>query len=228
MILFDFLGKSHEIAEKKDLDGIRVGGRNRLRESSLCFDSAPSTRNWDVMNLNSVNFREFTKSGLHYKTLVSNGAQNSSSGIRFTIEDLGFEVGDDIAISCDLKGSFGLTNSGFSIMHATPQDANFYTKIYYGAPHPEAYPKWTRVSRIFKIPDNIRETSGKHELYIFFGGGHGGQDADVWVRNVQIEKGTVCTDYAPAPEDALARIQALEAALGGGVNFYRPLRLGVH
>ncbi|WP_290154597.1 hypothetical protein, partial [uncultured Dubosiella sp.] len=70
MILFDFLGKSHEMAEKKDLDGIRIGGRNRLRESSFCFDSAPSTRNWDVMNLNSVNFREFTKSGLHYKTLV--------------------------------------------------------------------------------------------------------------------------------------------------------------
>lgn len=85
--------------------------------------------------------------------MVSNGAQNSSSGIRFTIEDLGFEVGDDIAISCELKGSFGSTNSGFSIMHATPQSANFYAKIYYGA---------------------------------------------------------------PAPEDALARIQALEAALGGG------------
>lgn len=230
MLLFDFLGKTHKLAEEKDIESIRIGGRNRLRESSFCFDgSVPTTKNWAQSTVNDVYDQAWTTEGLHYKTHQNNNALNSSYGIYFAIEDLGLVAGETIAISVDIKGSFGDRNNGLCVMHPTNDNPNFYARVFTGGPHPASYDTWTRIERIFTIPYDIKSTSdGKHNLWIFFGGGTDGRDADVWIKNVQIEKGSYATDYKPAVEDILSRIEALESAtVGGGVKFYPHLRLGV-
>lgn len=230
MLLFDIFGKTHKLAEQKDLESIKVGGRNLLFESSFRTDISPANTNWGIITVNDIAYREWTKDGFHYKTIETSQASNSSCAIQFNINAMGLNPGDEITISCDIKGSFGNSNSGLCFMHSSLTSSAFYAKVYPGDPHPNFYEDWTRVSRTFTIPNEIGETaSGAKYLYLLFGGGCFGRTADVWVRDVQLEKGNMCTDYAPAYQDILRRIQLLESAiLGGGVKFYHHhLRLGV-
>ena len=57
-------------------------------------------------------------------------------------------------------------------------------------------------------------------------GGCFGRVADVWIRDVQLEKGNMCTDYVPAYQDILRRIQLLESATLGGGKILPSFKIG--
>lgn len=183
------------------IDNLNVGGRNLITNSSFLYDKLPSTANFSMLTVNNVYFYEFTKNGYHYKATATNGAANSSRGIKINLNNLGFSVGDTITISNDIKGTFGSSNRGLTVMCASSTNNTFYAFISSGTPHNTNISDWKRVSRSYTIPSNIRiETDGSFYLYIFFGGGTG-SEVDAYVRNVKVEKGNIVTDWTPAPED---------------------------
>lgn len=183
------------------LNNLNVGGRNLITDSSFLYDALPKTANFALLTVNNISFYEFTKNGLHYKAIATNGALNSSRGIRVNSNNIGVNVGDTITISNDIKGTFGSSNNGLTVMCASTTSANFWAIQSPSTPHDTNISNWKRVSRNFTIPNNIKiEADGSFYLYIFFGGGTG-SEVDVYVRNVKIEKGDIATDWTPAPED---------------------------
>ncbi|ALS17741.1 hypothetical protein [Clostridium butyricum] len=192
------------------LNNLNVGGRNLITNSSFLYYKLPETANFFMYTVNNVYFYEFTKNGYHYKATATNGAVNSSRGIRVNSNNIGVNVGDTISISFDIKGTFGISNSGICIMCATTTNSNFYASVNFGKPHDTNISDWKRVSRNFTIPNNIKiEADGSFYLYIFFGGGTG-SEVDVYVRNVKVEKGNIATDWTPAPEDVENEITTVQ------------------
>lgn len=199
-IAFNSIKSTADSANDK-IDNLNVGGRNLITNSSFLYDKLPSTANFSMLTVNNVYFYEFTKNGYHYKATATNGAANSSRGIKINLNNLGFSVGDTITISNDIKGTFGSLNNGLTVMCASSTNNTFYAFISSGTPHNTNISDWKRVSRSYTIPSNIRiETDGSFYLYIFFGGGTG-SEVDAYVRNVKVEKGNIVTDWTPAPED---------------------------
>lgn len=188
-------------------DDFEIDGRNLIINSSLKFDSSipydsvPSDCNYNMKIANNVNYASHTLDGYNYKCPIDNNAINSSSGILVNSKILGLNVGDIISLSVDIKGTFGTSNNGLTIMHKTTTSSNFWATISIGEPHATSIPEWTRKSRTYTIPNNIGlETDGSFNLYFFFGGGYG-STVDAWVRNVKISKGNNPPVWSPAPED---------------------------
>lgn len=178
---------------------------NPLIGSSFLYSALPNNVNFSVVSVNNIASTVFTIEGLHYKATASNGAANSSRGVKVNSSVLDLKVGDTIALSCDIKGSFGTINNGLCVMHATTTNDAFYAVVSNGGStiHPTSITDWTRKSRTYTIPSNIKiESDGSFYLYFFFGGGTG-SEVDVYVRNVQIEKGNVATPWTPNPDDLI-------------------------
>lgn len=185
------------------LDSLMVGGRNLFKHSSLVGEQLVCD---DISGCNSVGTMKYEDSGYH---LVTPNAGNSNNGILFKFNDistLGLKKGDTITFSIDVKG--------------TSDEYNPFLKIWLPKDNPDAWwvgdqsdnsefvptNEFKRASVTFTIP-NTYELS-----YIFFGV-HGNIQSDLYIRNAKLEKGTVATDWTPAPEDLETRVSDAETAI---------------
>ena len=182
-------------------------GRNLLINSSLLYSSLPENTNFTLYTVNNIASSQLTNDGLHYTATADNGAINSSRGIRVNLREFNINVGDTISFSCDVKGNFGTSNNGLTIMHATTTNDAFYALVSAGNKYPTTIRNWERKSRTYTIPSNIKvESNGDCYIYFFFGGGYG-SEVDVYVRNLKLEEGNITTAWSPAPEDTLKQVR---------------------
>lgn len=181
---------------------------NLIRQSTLSDTAYNSTtKNWTPVTANTVSKYEFTSEGMHYIVPSTSTVWMSSAGIYVDLDDLGISKGDTIAISAEVKGTYGSTNAGLAIWHGTGTSTNYwaYNDTITGS-YPVEISDWTRVGGIYTIPDTfgksvIGSKTGNF-LYIFFGGGKGQtKDLSGWVRNVKLERGISVTDFTLAPSD---------------------------
>ena len=188
----------------KGVDGEKFSW-NALIGSSFLYNSLPNNVNFSMATVNNVSATAFTTNGLHYKATASNGAPNSSRGVKINSSVLDLKVGDTVTFSCDVKGTFGTENNGLCVMHATTTNNHFFAVINSGLKYSTSIPDWTRKSRTYIIPSNIKiESDGSFYLYFYFGGGTG-SEVDVYVRNIQLEKGSAASLWAPHPKDLEGR-----------------------
>lgn len=188
----------------KGVDGEKFSW-NALIGSSFLYNSLPSNVNFSMVTVNNVSATAFTTNGLHYKATASNGAPNSSRGVKINSSVLDLKVGDTVTFSCDVKGTFGTKNNGLCFMHATTTDNNSWAAVHNGLKYSTSIPDWTRKSKTYIIPSNIKiESDGSFYLYFYFGGGTG-SEVDVYVRNIQLEKGSAASPWAPHPKDLEGR-----------------------
>lgn len=188
----------------KGVDGEKFSW-NALIGSSFLYNSLPNNVNFSMVTVNNVSATAFTTNGLHYKATASNGATNSSRGVKINSSVLDLKVGDTVTFSCDVKGTFGTKNNGLCIMHATTTDNNSWAAVHNGLKYSTSIPDWTRKSKTYIIPSNIKiESDGSFYLYFYFGGGTG-SEVDVYVRNIQLEKGSAASPWAPHPKDLEGR-----------------------
>jgi hypothetical protein len=190
------------------LDSLMVGGRNLFKHSSLVGEQLVCD---DISGCNSVGTMKYEDSGYH---LVTPNAGNSNNGILFKFNDistLGLKKGDTITFSIDVKG--------------TSDEHNPFLKIWLPKDDPDAWwvgdqsdnsefvptNEFKRASVTFTIP-NTYELS-----YIFFGV-HGNIQSDLYIRNAKLEKGTVATDWTPAPEDLETRVSNAETAISNNAK----------
>lgn len=184
------------------VDNLQIGGGNLLKQSTFLYTALPKSINFELASVNNISSAGCTANGFHYTATATNNAINSSYGIKVNSNALGIKVGDTITCSNDIKGTFGTSNNGLVIMHASTTNPAFYAMMSSGIiPHLTSIPDWTRKTRTYTIPSNIRiEDDGSFYIYIFWGGGTGSA-VDAYVKNVKIEKGNKATDWTPAPED---------------------------
>lgn len=185
------------------LDSLMVGGRNLFKHSSLVGEQLTCD---SVNGCNSIDTKEYEDIGYH---IVTPNAGNLNNGILFVFKDfttLGLKKGDTITFSIDVKG--------------TTDEYNPFLKIWLPKDNPDAWwvgdqsdnsefvptNEFKRASVTFTIP-NTYELS-----YIFFGV-HGNIQSDLYIRNAKLEKGTVATDWTPAPEDLETRVSDAETAI---------------
>lgn len=188
----------------KGVDGEKFSW-NALIGSSFLYNSLPNNVNFSMVTVNNVSATAFTTNGLHYKATASNGAPNSSRGVKINSSVLDLKVGDTVTFSCDVKGTFGTKNNGLCLMHATTTDNNSWAAVHNGLKYSTSIPDWTRKSKTHIIPSNIKiESDGSFYLYFYFGGGTG-SEVDVYVRNIQLEKGSAASPWAPHPKDLEGR-----------------------
>ena len=188
----------------KGVDGEKFSW-NALIGSSFLYNSLPNNVNFSMATVNNVSATAFTTNGLHYKATASNGAPNSSRGVKINSSVLNLKVGDTVTFSCDVKGTFGTKNNGLCLMHATTTDNNSWAAVHNGLKYSTSIPDWTRKSKTYIIPSNIKiESDGSFYLYFYFGGGTG-SEVDVYVRNIQLEKGSTASPWAPHPKDLEGR-----------------------
>ncbi|MBR9960942.1 tail fiber domain-containing protein [Anaerostipes sp. Marseille-Q3525] len=188
----------------KGVDGEKFSW-NALIGSSFLYNSLPNNVNFSMATVNNVSATAFTTNGLHYKATASNGAPNSSRGVKINSSVLDLKVGDTVTFSCDVKGTFGTKNNGLCLMHATTTDNNSWAAVHNGLKYSTSIPDWTRKSKTYIIPSNIKiESDGSFYLYFYFGGGTG-SEVDVYVRNIQLEKGSAASPWAPHPKDLEGR-----------------------
>ena len=188
----------------KGVDGEKFSW-NALIGSSFLYNSLPNNVNFSMVTVNNVSATAFTTNGLHYKATASNGAPNSSRGVKINSSVLDLKVGDTVTFSCDVKGTFGTKNNGLCLMHATTSNNNSWAAVHNGLKYSTSIPDWTRKSTTHIIPSNIKiESDGSFYLYFYFGGGTG-SEVDVYVRNIQLEKGSAASPWAPHPKDLEGR-----------------------
>lgn len=190
------------------LDSLMVGGRNLFKHSSLVGEQLTCD---GINGCNSIDTKKYEDIGYH---IVTPNAGNFNNGILFVFKDfttLGLKKGDTITFSIDVKG--------------TSDEHNPFLKIWLPKDDPDAWwvgdqsdnsefvptNEFKRASVTFTIP-NTYELS-----YIFFGV-HGNIQSDLYIRNAKLEKGTVATDWTPAPEDLETRVSAAETAISNNAK----------
>lgn len=190
------------------LDSLMVGGRNLFKHSSLVGEKLVCD---SINGCNSIDTMKYEDSGYH---IVTPNAGNSNNGILFVFKDfttLGLKKGDTITFSIDVKGTSDEHNPFLKIW--LPKDDPNAWWVGDHSDNSEFVPtnEFKRASVTFTIP-NTYELS-----YIFFGV-HGNIQSDLYIRNAKLEKGTIATDWTPAPEDLGTRVSDAETAISNNAK----------
>ena len=190
------------------LDSLMVGGRNLFKHSSLVGEQLTCD---SVNGCNSIDTAKYEDIGYH---IVTPNAGNFNNGILFVFKDfttLGLKKGDTITFSVDVKGTSDEHNPFLKIW--LPKDDPNAWWVGDHSDNSEFVPtnEFKRASVTFTIP-NTYELS-----YIFFGV-HGNIQSDLYIRNAKLEKGTVATDWTPAPEDLETRVSNAETAISNNAK----------
>lgn len=190
------------------LDSLMVGGRNLFKHSSLVGEQLVCD---DISGCNSVGTMKYEDSGYH---LVTPNAGNSNNGIQFKFNDistLGLKKGDTITFSIDVKGTSDEHNPFLKIWLPKEKIDVWWEGTSSNMAEFVPTKEFKRASVTFTIPSS-------YELpYILFGV-HGNIQSDLYIRNVKLEKGTVATDWTPAPEDFKKRISDVETAISNNAK----------
>lgn len=190
------------------LDSLMVGGRNLFKHSSLVGEQLVCD---DISGCNSVDTMKYEDSGYH---LVTPNVGNSNNGILFKFNDistLGLKKGDTITFSIDVKGTSDAHNPFLKIWLPKESMNVWWEGTSSNMAKFVPTKEFKRASVTFTIPSS-------YELpYILFGI-HGNIQSDLYIRNAKLEKGTVATDWTPAPEDLKTRISDAETAISNNAK----------
>lgn len=190
------------------LDSLMVGGRNLFKHSSLVGEQLVCD---SVNGCNSIDTMKYEDSGYH---IVTPNAGNLNNGILFVFKDfttLGLKKGDTITFSIDVKGTSDEHNPFLKIWLPKEKIDVWWEGTSSNMAEFVPTKEFKRASVTFTIPSS-------YELsYIFFGV-HGNIQSDLYIRNAKLEKGTVATDWTPAPEDLKTRVSNAETAISNNAK----------
>ena len=201
---------------KAEFSNLSVGGRNLLTNSSNLNGSSNINFSW--YKLNSVTSHGYTSEGYHIVTPDSDQSRNNGSGLQLDFIKLGLTYGDICTFSCDIKGKIGSSSKGgyIAYMQSNNQHSNVYatiiniTECFKDTIKTEEY---TRISGTFTIKDkstfyDSADYNSKINIQFLLG-----YDADVYVKNMKLERGNKPTDWTPAPKDVDASINTVATNL---------------
>lgn len=196
---------------KDDFNGLEIGGRNLLKQSSMIGEKLICD---DYFGCNNCNTKEYTNDGFH---IITPTEGNGNNGIAFAFHNfttLGINGGDTITFSCDIKGTSD-SHAPFVSIHIS--DNNWYgSGVVQQNTSVSISSSWQRVSTTITVPTGL---SNNHMWLAI----HGNYQSDLYIKNFKLEKGNKATDWTPALEDNEINGQNLVSNLPtnweqGGIN----------
>ncbi|VQA04784.1 PblB [Streptococcus pneumoniae] len=200
---------AEELSSK--IASVQVGGRNYIRNGQFKNGS----KNW--LEYQSVNFglnfnyqhsqnpNNRNRPGLHFyhdSQDVANffGIQQSFAfdGIR------GEKVSVSLLVSKDGSDSY----SGLKVALHYIKNKNIIGQEWQNIPSPQITSKYKRFTFTFTLSDDVENLN----LMLF---GEKGKTINLYVTDVQLERGSVATDYKEAPEDTDEAIRSVQSQLTG-------------
>ncbi|MDS8012281.1 tail fiber domain-containing protein [Streptococcus pneumoniae] len=190
---------------------VAKGGRNYIRNGQFKNGS----KNW--LEYQSVNFglnfnyqhsqnpNNRNRSGLHFyhdSQDVANffGIQQSFAfdGVR----------GEKVSVSLLVSKDGGDSNSGLKVALHYIKNKNIIGQEWQNIPSPQITSKYKRFTFTFTLSDDVENLN----LMLF---GEKGKTINLYVTDVQLERGSVATDYKEAPEDTDEAIRSVQSQLTG-------------
>lgn len=193
----------------EEIEKIEIGGRNLLKNSSLRVD----TNEWetDPSTTSNVTVSQTEKDN-NTCTLIDSSTLSASDYHFWQNLDVGkLELNATYTASLwILAENVSKSNAGgtaacqFEITNAQTSgvDLHYHQKVL-----DNGYADWTKLSWTFTVTNATLTTAST----IYFGLYLKNTTGDFYIRDIQLEKGSIATDWAPAPED-LATSEAVQNA----------------
>lgn len=183
----------------EEIEKIEIGGRNLLKNSSLRVD----TNEWetDPSTTSNVTVSQTEKDN-NTCTLIDSSTLSTSDYHFWQNLDVGkLELNATYTASLwILAENVSKSNAGgtaacqFEITNAQTSgvDLHYHQKVL-----DNGYADWTKLSWTFTVTNATLTTAST----IYFGLYLKNTTGDFYIRDIQLEKGSIATDWAPAPED---------------------------
>lgn len=180
-------------------NSLAVGGVNLLDGSSLT--SSSQNRNFTIEGLNSATVIGYSSNGYNFTT-PSDGNSNNGRWFSVNFIELGLNYGDTVTFSCYLKGKIdsSLSTSGLAVMHSTADTSSEYGSITtYNSLTTLSENDFDRFSMTFTIPSYDEfNTDNIENIGLLMRCGY---NAELWVKDIQLEKGDSLTDWSLSLND---------------------------
>ena len=187
------------------------GGRNYIRNGQFKNGS----KNW--IEHQSVNF------GLNFNYQHSKNPDNRNRpGLHFYHESqdvanffgiqqsIAFDGvrGEKVTVSLLVSKDGGDANSGLKVALHYIKNKNIIGQEWQSIPSPQITSKYKRFTFTFTLSDDVENLN----LMLY---GEKGKTINLYVTDVQLERGSVATDYKEAPEDTDEAVRSVQSQLAG-------------
>ena len=196
---------AEELASK--IASVRVGGRNYIRNGQfkngsknwLEYQSVDFGLNFNYQHSQNPNNRN--RPGAHF----FHGSQNIANffGLQQTFAFDGVR-GEKVSVSLLVSKDGGDSNSGLRVALHYIKNKNIIGQEWQNIPSPQITSKYKRFTFTFTLSDDVENLN----LMLF---GEKEKTINLYVTDVQLERGSVATDYKEAPEDTDGQISAVES-----------------
>ena len=187
------------------------GGRNYIRNGQF----KDGSKNW--LEYQSVDF------GLNFNYQHSRNPNNQNRpglhfyhesqdvanffGIRQSIAFDGVR-GEKVTVSLLVSKDGGDANSGLKVVLHYIKNKDIVGQEWQSIPSPQITSKYKRFTFTFTLSDDVENMN----LMLY---GEKGKTIDLYVTDVQLERGSVATDYKEAPEDTEEAVRSVQSQLAG-------------
>ncbi|VQE99512.1 PblB [Streptococcus pneumoniae] len=190
---------------------VAKGGRNYIRNGQFKNGS----KNW--LEYQSVNFglnfnyqhsqnpNNRNRSGLHFYHDSQDVANFFGIQQSFTFDGI---RGEKVSVSLLVSKDGGDSNSGLKVALHYIKNKNIIGQEWQNIPSPQITSKYKRFTFTFTLSDDVENLN----LMLF---GEKGKTINLYVTDVQLERGSVATDYKEAPEDTDEAIRSVQSQLNG-------------
>ncbi|VPI88154.1 phage hyaluronidase [Streptococcus pneumoniae] len=190
---------------------VAKGGRNYIRNGQFKNGS----KNW--LEYQSVNFglnfnyqhsqnpNNRNRPGLHFYHDSQDVANFFGIQQSFTFDGI---RGEKVSVSLLVSKDGGDSNSGLKVALHYIKNKNIIGQEWQNIPSPQITSKYKRFTFTFTLSDDVENLN----LMLF---GEKGKTINLYVTDVQLERGSVATDYKEAPEDTDEAIRSVQSQLTG-------------
>jgi hypothetical protein len=187
------------------------GGRNYIRNGQfkngsknwLEYQSVDFGLNFNYQHSQNPNNRN--RPGLHFYHESQDVA--NFFGIRQSFAFDGVR-GEKVSVSLLVSKDGGDSNSGLRVALHYIKNKNTIGQEWQNIPSPQITSKYKRFTFTFTLSDDVENMN----LMLY---GEKGKTIDLYVTDVQLERGSVATDYKEAPEDTEEAVRSVQSQLAG-------------
>ncbi|WP_252897289.1 gp58-like family protein, partial [Streptococcus oralis] len=188
-----------------------AGGRNYIRNGQfkngsknwLEYQSVDFGLNFNYQHSQNPNNRN--RPGLHFYHESQDVA--NFFGIRQSFAFDGAR-GEKVSVSLLVSKDGGDSNSGLRVALHYIKNKNTIGQEWQNIPSPQITSKYKRFTFTFTLSDDVENMN----LMLY---GEKGKTINLYVTDVQLERGSVATDYKEAPEDTDEAIRTVQSQLAG-------------
>ena len=187
------------------------GGRNYIRNGQfkngsknwLEYQSVDFGLNFNYQHSQNPNNRN--RPGLHFYHESQDVANFFGIQQSFAFEGV---RGEKVSVSLLVSKDGGDSNSGLKVALHYIKNKNIIGQEWQSIPSPQITSKYKRFTFTFTLSDDVENLN----LMLY---GEKGKTINLYVTDVQLERGSVATDYKEAPEDTEEAVRSVQSQLDG-------------